>query len=76
MDAIYPCSAEWVPYRSRHGKRVRVPTEDHHRSANPINCGPLLRNGMRIGKAQMHGNMSICITLEYREKSFVKQHLL
>ena len=57
-------------------KRVRVPIEDHHRSANPINCGPLLRNGMRIEKAQMHGNMSICITLEYRERPFAKQHLL
>jgi hypothetical protein len=28
--------AEGIPYRFRHGKRVRVPSEDRRRSAAPI----------------------------------------
>jgi hypothetical protein len=67
--------ADGIPHRFGHGKRVRIPTEDRRRSAVPINRDPLLRNGVWIEKAQMHGNMSICITLEYREKAFCETTL-
>jgi hypothetical protein len=44
-------------------------------SAAHINCVHLLHNGIGMAKAKMHGNTSICVALEYREKPVTNQHL-